>query len=124
MTALVVDDSPTIRQMATIALAEIGFDVVHGGSGEEGLRCLDGREFDVIVADLVMPAPDGIGLVREARTRAAYRATPILVLSTDGSESRKQEGRRAGATGWIVKPFDPRLLQEAVRRVVPQSRGR
>ena len=123
MTALVVDDSATIRQMATIALAEIGFDVVHGISGEDGLRRLDGRAIDVIVTDLVMPTLDGIGLVREARTRAAYAATPILVLSTDGSESRKEEGRRAGATGWILKPFDPLLLQEAVRQVVPLSRG-
>jgi two-component system chemotaxis response regulator CheY len=124
MTALVVDDSATIRQMASIALAEIGFAVVLGVSGDEGLRLLDGRPFDLIVTDLVMPAPDGIGLVREARTIAAYRSTPILVLSTDGGESRKQEGRRAGATGWIVKPLDPRLLQEAVRRVVPQTGGR
>ena len=124
MTALVVDDSATIRQMATIALAEIGFDVVHGTSGEDGLRRLDGRALDVIVTDLVMPTLDGIALTREARTRSAYMTTPILVLSTDASGSRKQEGRRAGATGWILKPFDPRLLQEAVRRVVPLSRGR
>jgi two-component system chemotaxis response regulator CheY len=124
MTALVVDDSATIRQMATIALAEIGFDVVHGTSGADGLRRLDGQALDLIVTDLVMPALDGIGLVREARTRPAYAATPILVLSTDKSGSRKEEGRRAGATGWILKPFDPQALQEAVRQVVPLSRGR
>ena len=123
MTALVVDDSATIRQMATIALTELGFDVVHGIDGQDGVRRLDGRAIDLIVTDLVMPALDGIGLCREARTRAAYRATPILVLATDGGMSRKQEGRRAGATGWIVKPFDPRLLQDAVRRVVPLTRG-
>jgi two-component system, chemotaxis family, chemotaxis protein CheY len=119
MTALVVDDSATIRQMATIALTELGFDVVFGADGQDGVRRLDGQALDLIVTDLVMPSLDGIGLVREARSRVAYRTTPILVLATDGSASRKQEGRRAGATGWITKPFDPRLLQDAVRRVVP-----
>jgi two-component system, chemotaxis family, chemotaxis protein CheY len=123
MTALVVDDSATIRQMATLALAELGFDVVHGADGQEGVRRLDGRALDLIVTDLVMPALDGIGLCRAARTRAAYRSTPILVLASDNSASRRLEGRLAGATGWIVKPFDPRLLQDAVRRVVPLSGG-
>jgi two-component system chemotaxis response regulator CheY len=125
MTALVVDDSATIRQMATIALVEIGFDVLLGSDGEDGLRQLDGRPVDLIVTDLVMPGEGGLGLIRQARTRAAYKSTPILVLATDGSEMRKQEGRRAGANGWIVKPFDPRLLQNAVARVLDSSsRGR
>jgi two-component system chemotaxis response regulator CheY len=118
-TALVVDDSATIRQMVSCTLEESGFHVLQGSNGEEGLAHLDGRRVELIVTDLNMPVMDGFGLIRQARTRDAYKFIPILVLTTESKESRKLEGKQAGATGWIVKPFNPTLLRQVVAKVVP-----
>ena len=118
-TALVVDDSVTIRQMVSYTLKQAGFDILTGSNGEEGLGHLDGRQVDLIVTDLNMPVMDGFGLIRQARTRQAYRFTPILVLTTESKESRKLEGKQAGATGWLVKPFNPQQLKQVVAKVVP-----
>jgi two-component system chemotaxis response regulator CheY len=118
-TALVVDDSATIREMVSFTLRECGFDVLTGGNGEEGLEHMDGRPIDLVITDLNMPVVDGFGLIRQARTRTGYRFTPILVLTTESKETRKQEGRQAGATGWIVKPFNPTQLKQVIAKVVP-----
>ena len=118
-TALVVDDSVTIRQMVSFTLTEAGFEVLLGSDGAEGLSHLNGRRVDLIVTDINMPVMDGFDMIRQARAREAYRFTPILVLTTESKDSRKLEGKQAGATGWIVKPFNPQQLKQVVSKVVP-----
>ena len=116
--ALVVDDSSTMRQMISLTLEEEGFDVVQGGHGGEALEQLDTSSVDVIITDLNMPVMDGMAFIRAVRTRPEHRFTPILILTTEGGTDRKLEGKEAGATGWIVKPFDPTKLVRVVNRVV------
>lgn len=116
--ALVVDDSSTMRQMISLTLEDQGFEVVLGGHGGEALAQLDTTEVDVIITDLNMPVMDGMEFIRAVRTRPEHRFTPILILTTEGGVDRKQEGKAAGANGWIVKPFDPTKLVRVVNRVV------
>lgn len=120
-TVLVVDDSTTMRRMVSFALREGGFEVVEGANGEEGLRQLDGQQVDVIVADVHMPIMDGLSMVQAVRERANHRFTPILVLTTESSDEMKRRGREVGASGWIVKPFNPQQLLEVVGRVLHLS---
>lgn len=118
-TALVVDDSPSMRQLVSYTLGEAGFEVLQGGNGQEGLGQLDEARVQLIVTDLNMPVMDGIKFIREVRARAANKFTPILMLTTESQDSKKQEGKAAGATGWLVKPFDPQQLLQVVKKVVP-----
>lgn len=118
-TALVVDDSPSMRQLVSYTLGEAGFEVLQGGNGQEGLGQLDNARVQLIVTDLNMPVMDGIRFIREVRARAANKFTPILMLTTESQDSKKQEGKAAGATGWLVKPFDPDQLLQVVKKVVP-----
>ena len=118
-TALVVDDSPSMRQLVSYTLTEAGFEVLQGGNGQEGLGQLDQTRVQLIVTDLNMPVMDGIKFIREVRGRAAHKFTPILMLTTESQDSKKQEGKAAGATGWLVKPFDPQQLLQVVKKVVP-----
>jgi two-component system chemotaxis response regulator CheY len=114
---LTVDDSRTMRDMLMLTLSEAGFQVVQAVDGVHGLEVLQGRAPDVIVTDINMPRMDGFGLIERVRADARLRVIPILVLTTEGSADKKDRARRAGATGWIVKPFDPRKLVDAIRRV-------
>jgi two-component system chemotaxis response regulator CheY len=116
--ALVVDDSVSMRQMVAQTLRSGGFTVLEGANGQEALKHLDGRQIDVIVTDLNMPVMDGITFIKETRQRTSYKFTPILMLTTESQEGRKQEGKKAGATGWLVKPFDPNSLLGVIARVV------
>lgn len=118
-TALIVDDSLSIRQMVAFTLAEAGFDVVEGANGKEALEALEGRKVDLIITDLNMPVMDGMTFIREARQRPATRYTPILMLTTESQAAKKQEGKAAGATGWIVKPFQPERLVQVIAKVLP-----
>lgn len=118
-TALVVDDSPSMRQMVAFTLQQAGFEVRQGGDGEEGLQQLAGASVSLIITDLNMPRMDGIRFIREVRARAQYRFTPILMLTTESQDAKKQEGKAAGATGWIVKPFEPARLLQVVAKVLP-----
>ena len=118
-TALVLDDSPSMRQLVSYTLGEAGFEVLQGGNGQEGLGQLDKARVQLIVTDLNMPVMDGIKFIREVRARAANKFTPILMLTTESQDSKKQEGKAAGATGWLVKPFDPQQLLQVVKKVVP-----
>ena len=118
-TALVVDDSPSMRQLVSYTLGEAGFEVLQGGNGQEGLGQLDEARVQLIVTDINMPVMDGIKFIREVRARAANKFTPILMLTTESQDSKKQEGKAAGATGWLVKPFDPQQLLQVVKKVVP-----
>ena len=118
-TVLVVDDSTSMRQMVTFTLKGAGFSVIEGGNGQEGLLKLDGQKVDLIIADLNMPVMNGFDMVRQIRAKAQYKFTPILMLTTESQDAKKAEGKAAGATGWIVKPFDPKQLLQVVAKVLP-----
>ncbi len=118
-TALIVDDSASIRQMVSFTLQEGGFTVLEATNGQEGLQRLENGKVDIIITDLNMPIMDGITFIRGARSRPASKFTPILMLTTESQEARKQEGRAAGATGWIIKPFDPERLLQVIAKVLP-----
>ena len=116
--ALVVDDSTSMRQMVSMTLKESGFDVIEGSNGQEALQNVTGKPLSVVVTDLNMPVMDGMSLIRELRAKPEYKFIPILMLTTESQDSKKQEGRAAGATGWIVKPFNPEQLMQVVHKVV------
>lgn len=115
--ALIVDDSVTMRNMVTMALQEDGFEVVSAEDGVDALKKASGASFDVIITDINMPNMNGIELIKELRANSGFRFTPILVLTTEGGEEKKKEGKEAGATGWIVKPFNPQILLATVGKV-------
>lgn len=117
-TALVVDDSASMRQMVTFTLKDAGFTVLSASNGKEALDQLNGQKIDIVVTDLNMPVMDGITFIGEARKISSYKFTPIIMLTTESQESKKQEGKSAGATGWIVKPFKPEELIDTVKRFV------
>lgn len=114
---LTVDDSRTMRDMLRLALCDAGFRVIQAADGLEGLAVLEAEDPDVVITDINMPNLDGFGFIEGARRDPRRRATPILVLTTESDAEKKHRAREAGATGWIVKPFDPVRLVEAVRRV-------
>ncbi len=116
-TILTVDDSRTMRDMLRMALAGAGFNVIEAVDGEHGLEVLNAHRPDVIITDINMPRLDGFGFIEQVRQDRDHRATPILVLTTESDPSKKERARSAGATGWIIKPFNPDKLVEAIRRV-------
>jgi two-component system chemotaxis response regulator CheY len=118
-TILTVDDSRTMRDMLAMALGDAGFTVVQAVDGEDGLTMLSAysAEIDVIITDINMPKLDGFGFIEGVRSDQRHRSTPILVLTTESDGSKKDRARQAGATGWIVKPFNPEKLVDAIRRV-------
>ena len=118
-TVLTIDDSRTMREMLNYALVEAGYKVLQAVDGVDGLEVLQakGREIDVVITDINMPRMDGFGVIEGVRADPKHRATPILVLTTESDAAKKERARSAGATGWIVKPFNPVKLVEAVRRV-------
>lgn len=117
-TILAVDDSLTVRELVSFVLGNAGFTVLLAEDGVEGLAQLERSSPDVIITDINMPRLDGFGFIEKARDGKA-KATPILVLTTEIDAAKKARARTAGATGWIVKPFNPTQLVEAVRRVSP-----
>ena len=117
LTILTVDDSRTMRDLLLASLREAGFKVVQAVDGADGVEMLQTTSADVIITDINMPRMNGFAFVDAVRTDARHRATPILVLTTEDEPALKDRARRAGATGWIVKPFDPEKLTEAIRRV-------
>ncbi len=117
MTVLAVDDSRTMRDMLNLALTEAGMKTHLAEDGEHGLKVLDGIEPDAIITDINMPKLDGFGFINRVRQQNKYRGTPILVLSTESADSMKMRARQAGATGWIVKPFEPDTLISTLKLV-------
>lgn len=115
---LAADDSATIRQMLVTILTEAGFDVTLAADGNEALERASTDPFDLVLTDVNMPGIDGISLVRALRRFEAYRYVPIIVITTESSLEFRTLGRDAGATGWIVKPFNPARLVETVQRVL------
>ena len=119
-TILTVDDSRTMRDMLRLALTGAGHTVVQAEDGVHGIEVLSQTpDVDVIITDINMPRMDGFGFIDHVRKDPRRRETPILVLTTESEPAKKQRARDAGATGWIVKPFDPVKLVAAVRRVAP-----
>ena len=116
-TVLTVDDSRTMRDMLMMALKDAGYNVIQAEDGVHGLETLKAQGADVVITDINMPRLDGFGFIEGVRADPRHRATPVLVLTTESDAAKKQRARDAGATGWIVKPFDPAKLVEAVRRV-------
>lgn len=122
MRVLAVDDSPTMREMVRAALEKAGIDVVLAVHGEDGLERLETEtkaknKFDVVLTDLNMPIMDGLALTRSIRARPHHAGIPILFLTTEAGPELRTEARAAGATGWIVKPFDPDSLVRTLRRI-------
>ena len=115
---LVVDDSASIRQMVTFTLSGAGYDVTDACDGQQALDAAKSQQFDVVVSDVNMPIMDGITLIKELRKLPQYRTTPLLLLTTESSGDKKMEGKQAGATGWIVKPFNPEQLLKTIKRVI------
>ena len=115
---MTVDDSASIRQMVVFTLKQGGYEVIEAGDGREALAKLNGAQPDMIITDLNMPNLDGIDLIRAVRSDATRRFLPIVMLTTESQETRKQEGKEAGATGRILNPIQPELLLSVVRRVL------
>ena len=115
---LTVDDSASIRQMVGFTLKSAGYEVTEANDGQVGLTQAQAGRFDLVLTDQNMPVMDGLTLVRSLRQLPAYATTPILMLTTESSEKMKSIGRAAGATGWLVKPFDPQKLLEVVKRLI------
>ncbi len=116
-TVLTVDDSRTIREMVGFTLKSAGYDVIEAHDGQHALTVISGTKVDLVIADVNMPNMDGLTLIRRLRANPSYRTLPILMLTTEADEKKKAEGRSAGATGWIVKPFNPQKLISVVQKV-------
>jgi len=115
---LAVDDSASMRQMVSFTLKNAGFVVTEAVDGVDAWEKSQQRDYALVLTDQNMPRLDGIGLTRKLRENPKFRNTPILILTTESSDQMKQAGRAAGATGWLVKPFDPAKLVEVIRKVI------
>lgn len=116
---LTIDDSKTIRDMLMLTLSDAGFDVLQAVDGQDGLDVLGDDRVDVIITDINMPRMDGYEVIRQLRKNAVHKSTPILVLTTESDVEKRNLARDVGATGWMVKPFDPERLIATVRKVAP-----
>ncbi|KAF1067650.1 MAG: Chemotaxis protein CheY [Pseudomonas citronellolis] len=116
---LIVDDSASIRQMLSFTLKSAGYEVDEAVDGKDGLGKAQRKSYGLVFTDQNMPNMDGLSLIRNLRDMAGYRSVPILMLTTESSDAMKQQGKSAGATGWLVKPFDPPKLLEVTRKVLP-----
>ena len=115
---LAVDDSASMRKMVSFTLVGAGFNVVEAVDGVDAFEKAQKQKFDLVLTDKNMPRLDGIGLTRKLREHPSFKSTPILILTTESSDQMKQAGRAAGATGWLVKPFDPTRLIEVINKVI------
>jgi two-component system chemotaxis response regulator CheY len=117
-TILAVDDSASIRQMVAFTLKGAGYSVVEAVDGEDGLAKAKTTDINMVLTDQNMPKMDGLTLIKNLRGLPKFSATPILMLTTESSDAMKSQGKAAGATGWLVKPFDPPKLLEVVKKVI------
>lgn len=120
LTVITVDDSRTMRDMVSYTLKEAGYNILEAEDGVQALSVLGAQKADVVITDLNMPNMDGITLIKQLRAKPDYKATPILMLTTEADDAKKNAGREAGATGWIVKPFNPEKLLSVVKKVSGQ----
>lgn len=117
-TVLTVDDSASMRQMVAFSLKSVGHVVEQAEDGSQALKVAQTIAFDLVITDVNMPNMDGISLTRELRGLVNYKFTPILLLTTESTPEKKMEGKSAGATGWLVKPFEPDQLLATIQRVL------
>ncbi len=117
-TILVVDDSASLRQVVSIALKGAGYDVIEACDGKDGLDKIKGQKISLVISDVNMPNMDGITFVKEMKKLPEFKFTPVIMLTTEGQESKKQEGQEAGAKAWVVKPFQPAQMLAAVGKLV------
>jgi two-component system, chemotaxis family, chemotaxis protein CheY len=117
-TIMIIDDSISLRQVVSIALKGAGYDVMEGCDGQDALTKLTGQKVHLMVCDVNMPNMDGISFLKAVRERPEYKFTPIIMLTTEASEEKKQEGRAAGAKAWVIKPFKPEQLLTAVSKLI------
>ena len=122
-TVLCVDDSASIRQMVGFTLKSSGYEVVEAVDGMDGLDKAKAKSVNLVLTDQNMPRMDGLTLIKSLRALPQYKSVPILMLTTESSEAMKAQGRAAGATGWLVKPFDPQKLIEVVKKVIGRCRA-
>ena len=115
---LAVDDSASMRQMVSFTLKGAGHNVTEANDGQEALNIAKGQKFDLVLSDVNMPNVDGISLTKELRSLPNFKFTPILILTTEAGLNKKQDGKAAGATGWIVKPFNPDQLLTTIKKVL------
>jgi two-component system chemotaxis response regulator CheY len=116
---LTIDDSKTMRDMLMLTLSDAGYDVLQAVDGQDGIEVLGDRKVDVVITDINMPKMDGYGVIRNLRANPVHKSTPILVLTTESDSDKRNLARDAGATGWMVKPFDPDQLVATIRKVAP-----
>lgn len=117
-TILAVDDSPSMRKMVAFTLESAGYDVVMACDGNEALKIAKETTVNLVITDINMPNMDGITLIKKLRSLPDYKFKPILVLTTESSQEKKMQGKQAGATGWIVKPFNPEQMLATLNKVL------
>lgn len=117
-TILIVDDSASLRQVVSIALKSAGYEMLEACDGQDALGKLAGRKVHLIISDVNMPVMDGITFVKEVKKSPDHRFTPIIMLTTEAGEAKKQQGQIAGAKAWVVKPFQPAQMLAAVSKLV------
>jgi two-component system chemotaxis response regulator CheY len=115
---LAVDDSASMRKMVSFTLTGAGYNVVEAVDGQDGYDKAQSQKIDLVLTDQNMPRLDGLGLTRKLREHPAFKTIPILILTTESSDQMKQAGKAAGATGWLVKPFDPNKLLQVIQKVI------
>lgn len=115
---LIVDDSASVRQVAGIALRKAGYEVLEGCNGQDAQKHLDGSKINLIISDVNMPVMDGIAFLKSVKANPSYKFTPVIMLTTESGEDMKTKGREAGARAWLVKPFKPEIMLDAVAKLV------
>ena len=117
-TIMIVDDSASMRQVVGIALRDAGYDLIEAGDGKEALKKLDGTTIHLIVSDINMPNMDGISFVKEVKQHPKYKFTPIIMLTTEINQAKKDAAKEAGAKAWVTKPFQPKTLLDAISKLI------
>lgn len=117
-TIMTVDDSASVRLMVNFTLRELGYEIIEAENGKEALRKMEKKQIHMLITDINMPELDGIALVKKVRSNPDYKFIPIIMLTTESQSEKKLEGKQAGATGWIVKPFKPEQLVAVVKKVL------
>jgi len=115
---MIIDDSASMRQVVSITLKKAGYDMIEACDGKDALNKLTGQKVHLMICDVNMPNMDGISFLKEVKTLPSYKFTPIIMLTTESQETKKQEGRAAGAKAWMVKPFKPEQLLEAISKLI------
>ncbi len=117
-TILIVDDSASIRQVVGIALRGAGYDVIEASDGQDALSKMTGQKIHLIISDVNMPNMDGITFLKNVKANPSYKFTPVIMLTTEAGQDKMAEGRAAGAKAWVVKPFQPPQMLDAVAKLV------